>query len=155
MLYRAIRAITELYPLAVFGLYLAAFFVAFAFTVLYPIVPLFLLILAIFGVVFFRVVYLGLQAMERWAARRWTRTGRCPACHAALERFAVPAAESTGGGATEPIGECVRCQRIHREDGSVWSPDHAESDRIESMTDEAPGSAGPGFAGDRSTQALG
>jgi len=114
MLYRFARGFNELYGITVFALFVTAFFVAFAFTLIYPIVPIVMLFLAIFGVAFFSVFNRMLRGVERALARRGLRRGRCPACAALV----APIDLRTSAGF-----DCTGCARIFREDGELYLGD--------------------------------
>ncbi len=80
MIYRILRAINDVYgTVALFG-FIAAFFIALAFTVIYPLVPILLIFSSIFLVVAVRLGYLALHAAERAVARRSLHRGVCPWC---------------------------------------------------------------------------
>jgi hypothetical protein len=113
MLYRFFRAVAELFPFVCFALFTAAFFTAFAFTVIYPIVPLLLLIVSIFALVLCVATSRVLRFFERTAALRRLRRDACPACAAALQRYRV---------AESDVAECTDCGRVFDADGSIWEP---------------------------------
>lgn len=117
MLYRFARAFNELYGVTVFALFVAAFLVAFAFTLIYPIVPIVLLFLSIFAVVAFTGLNRILRAIERALARRGLSRGVCPACRSALAPIDLP------GGAGH---DCLGCARIFRPGGELWLGDPDE-----------------------------
>lgn len=113
MLYRFLRGFNEIYPVTVLFAFIAAFFVAFAFTVIYPLVPIILIISSVFLVVIARVVFLVMRRFERGVARSSLRNGKCPACAAACDVLRV--GESR-------VQECPGCRRIYDEVGAPYVP---------------------------------
>lgn len=123
MVYRFVRAFNELYGLTVFGLFVMAFFIAFAMMV-YPIVALGLLIGAIYAVVVFWAFGRLARGFERSLARRGLARGNCPACGGPLERFDL-GGEPGGGAARVDEGgvyDCSRCGRAFSPSGAPWTP---------------------------------
>jgi hypothetical protein len=114
MLYRFARAFNELYGITVFALFVMAFLVAFAFTLVYPIVPIVLLFTSIFAVVFFTGLNRLLRAVERRLARRGLERGTCPACREPLAPVDLP---------DGPGLDCTGCARIFRPGGELWLGD--------------------------------
>jgi hypothetical protein len=114
MLYRAIRAVNEHFALGVFGFFVLLFFVALAFTFIYPIVPLVLVFFSLFLVVFFWLIFKAMGGMARSMARRWMRSGQCPACDGKLI-----AMEAHG----ERLQECDNCRRAFMTNGDEWDED--------------------------------
>lgn len=117
MLYRFARAFNELYGVTVFALFVAAFLVAFAFTLIYPIVPIVLLFVSIFAVVAFTGLNRLLRSVERGLARRGLDRGRCPACRATLAPIDLPGERGL---------DCTGCGRIFRTGGELWLGDPDE-----------------------------
>ena len=111
MLYRFLRGFNEIYPVTVLFAFIAAFFVAFAFTVIYPLVPIILIISSVFLVVIARVVFLVMQRFERGVALSSLRKGKCPAC--ATECDVLRVGESR-------VQECPVCRRIYDEVGAPY-----------------------------------
>ncbi|MBL9147482.1 MAG: hypothetical protein JNM94_02195 [Phycisphaerae bacterium] len=119
MLYRAVRAINAVYGLAALGFFIAAFFIAFALTVVYPIVPLLMLIASIFLLVFAVTLWRILKAIELALARRQIARGKCPVCTGELLSIETRAKERDRG--LRMV--CVRCDRMYAADGDEWQPD--------------------------------
>jgi hypothetical protein len=113
MLYRFLRGFNEIYPVTVLFAFIAAFFVAFAFTVIYPLVPIVLIISSVFLVVFARVFYLVTRRFERGVALASLRGGRCPACATTCDVLRVGEAR---------VQECPGCRRIFDEIGAPYVP---------------------------------
>ena len=114
MLYRFVRGFNELYGITVFALFVGAFLVAFAFTLVYPIVPIVLLFVSIFAVVGFTGLNRLLRAIERGLARRGLERGCCPACRSTLVPIDLPG---------EAGLDCSGCARIFRPGGELWLGD--------------------------------
>lgn len=119
MLYRFIRGLNEIYGVTVLFCFIAAFFVAFAFTVIYPIVPLVMLISSIFLVVAARAAFVVMRAVERSIARGGIARGACPACAAKLDAILV---------GERRVHECPGCRRIFAETGDPYVPQESPED---------------------------
>lgn len=119
MLYRILRGINEIYGVTVLFLFIGAFFVAFAFTVIYPLVPIVLLISSIFFVVGFRLVFLALRGAERRVARSALGRGGCPACSARCDAILV---------GQRRVHECPGCRRVFDEFGDPYIPQEVPED---------------------------
>jgi len=119
MIYRFLRGFNEIYPVAVLFAFIAAFFVAFAFTVIYPLVPIILIISSVFLVVIARVTFLVLRHFERGIALASLRNGKCPACATACDVLRV--GESR-------VQECPSCRRIFDEMGAPYVPQERVED---------------------------
>jgi hypothetical protein len=113
MLYRFLRGFNEIYPVTVLFAFIAAFFVAFAFTVIYPLVPIILIISSVFLVVIARVVYLTTRRIELGVALGALKSGRCPACATTCDVLRVGEAR---------VQECPGCRRIYDETGAPYVP---------------------------------
>lgn len=127
MLYRFLRGLNEIYGVTVLFCFIAAFFVAFAFTLIYPIVPLVMLISSIFLVVIARVVFLVLRRMERGVALSGIRQGTCPACSTKFDAILV---------GERRVHECPGCRRIFDESGDPYVPQENPEDADKSATFE-------------------
>lgn len=119
MLYRFLRGLNEIYGVTVLFCFIAAFFVAFAFTLIYPIVPLVMLISSIFLVVIARGVFLVLRRIERGVALSGIRRGSCPACSARFDAILV---------GERRVHECPGCRRIFDEVGDPYVPQENPED---------------------------
>jgi hypothetical protein len=119
MLYRILRGINEIYGVTVLFLFIGAFFVAFAFTVIYPLVPIVLLISSIFFVVGFRLVFLALRGAERSVARSALANGACPACRTRCDAIRI---------GERRVQECPGCRRVFAENGDPYIPQEAPED---------------------------
>lgn len=93
LLYRALRWVNSVYPLAMFFSYLTIAVATFAVCFLMPVVGVLSLIFSIFALLPAVIVWRVLQAGERWLARGAIRRQVCPEC---------------GGGMITP--ESVDCQ---------------------------------------------
>jgi hypothetical protein len=139
MLYRLLRGFNEIYPIAVLFAFIAAFFVAFAFTVIYPLVPIILIISSVFLVVIARVTFLVMRGFERRLALAALRNDRCPACSTGCDAVRV---------GERRVLECPGCRRCYAEDGAPYVPQERTEDaekpasfeRVES--DPLPGAGG-------------
>lgn len=119
MLYRFARGINEVYGVTVLFCFIAAFFIAFAFTLIYPIVPLVMLISSIFLVVAARGAFVVMRALERRLARSGIERGSCPACSAKLDAILV---------GERRVHECPGCRRIFDEVGDPYVPQENPED---------------------------
>lgn len=119
MIYRILRGITEVYGVTWLVIFIAMFFVAFAFTVIYPLVPIVMIISSVFLVVFVRCGYLGLKWAELKVARAALGTGRCPACRAACDALRV---------GEHRVLECPGCRRVFEESGEIYAAPPAEQE---------------------------
>jgi hypothetical protein len=127
MLYRFLRGLNEVYGVTVMFCFIAAFFIAFAFTLVYPIVPLIMLISSIFLVVIARVVFLVMRAAERSLAKGGLRRGACPACSSKLDSILV---------GERRVHECPGCRRVFSENGDPYVPQETPEDAGKSATFE-------------------
>ena len=127
MLYRFLRGLNEIYGVTVLFCFIAAFFVAFAFTLIYPIVPLVMLISSIFLVVIARGVFLALRWFERRVATAGIRKGECPACSAKFDAILV---------GERRVHECPGCRRIFDELGDPYVPQENPEDAAKPATFE-------------------
>jgi hypothetical protein len=133
MVYRFLRGFNEIYPLAALFGFMAAFFVAFAFTVIYPLVPIVLMISSIFVVVGVRLVYLGMRWLERSVARGALAKGKCPACKTTCDAVLV---------GERRVQECPGCRRIFAETGDPYVPQEVPEDaQIPARFEQSEGSA--------------
>ena len=82
MLYQACRWLNEVYPLAVFFLYIGLFVLAFCLAFLIPAAAILLLIGSIFALLPFVMANHIFKASERALARSSLRRNECPACSA-------------------------------------------------------------------------
>ena len=82
MRYRLITGLIEIYGVSILFCFIAAFFIAFAFTVIYPLVPIVLIIGSVFMVIFARVGFLAMRATQHRLARTALGKGVCPQCAA-------------------------------------------------------------------------
>jgi hypothetical protein len=127
MLYRFLRGLNEIYGVTVLFCFIAAFFVAFAFTLIYPIVPLLMLISSIFLVVLARGVFLVLRGLERRTAIAGIRRGSCPACATRFDAILV---------GERRVHECPGCRRIFDESGDPYVPQETPEDADKPATFE-------------------
>lgn len=92
MILKLLRQLNRAYGYAVFGIYLAAFGIAFLFVFIFPPATLALLFISIFGLLFFNVLGFVLRTIER----RWNRArlakGLCPECGSAALASVAPGA---------------------------------------------------------------
>ncbi|MBM4114287.1 MAG: hypothetical protein FJ252_00225 [Phycisphaerae bacterium] len=113
MILRLLRQLNRAYGYAVFGIYLAAFGIAFLFVFIFPPATLALLFISIFGLLFFNVLGFVLRTIEK----RWNRArldkGLCPECGAA--------ALSAVSGRTGEI-RCGACDARHDAQGAWIKP---------------------------------
>ncbi|MCE2882614.1 MAG: hypothetical protein LW636_09710 [Planctomycetaceae bacterium] len=116
MLYRFMRGFNEIYGVTVLFLFIGAFFVAFAFTLVYPLVPIVMLISSIFFVVGFRVFGLVCRGIERSLAREALGRGNCPACRTACDVLEVGA---------QRVHECPSCRRAFAATGDPFVPEES------------------------------
>ncbi len=100
MFYRVLRNVNEIYGVVALFAFIAAFFIALAFTVIYPMVPILLVFSSIFLVVGARLGYLALRAGERALARREIARGLCPDCGESCESRVVSG---------QSLSECSVC----------------------------------------------
>ena len=114
MLYRFVRGFNEIYGVTVLFLFIGAFFVAFACTLIYPLIPIVMLISSIFLVVIARVTFVVLRSIEERIARGALSAGRCPACRTAC--YAVRVGEKR-------VHECPGCRRVFAESGAPFVPE--------------------------------
>lgn len=119
MLYRFFRGLNEIYGVTVLFCFIAAFFIAFAFTVIYPLVPIILIISSIFLVVAARTVFLVLRRVERSLATRALGRGACPACSTACDAIRV---------GDRRVLECPGCRRAFAESGDPYVPQETPED---------------------------
>lgn len=119
MIYRILRGITEVYGVTWLVIFIAMFFVAFAFTVIYPLVPIVMIISSVFLVVFVRCGYLGLKWAELKVARGALGTDSCPACRAACDALRV---------GERRVLECPGCRRVFEESGEIYVAPPAEQE---------------------------
>ncbi|MFM7050520.1 MAG: hypothetical protein ACKOYN_00095 [Planctomycetota bacterium] len=132
MLYRFLRGFNEIYGVTVLFLFIGAFFVAFAFTLVYPLVPIVMLISSIFLVVGFRVFGLLCRKAEHAVARASVGRGMCPACSVSCDALEVGA---------QRVHECPSCRRAFVASGEPFVPEEtAEQARVvnERLGFEAP-----------------
>lgn len=127
MLYRFVRGLNEIYGVTVMFGFIAAFFIAFAFTLIYPIVPLVMLISSIFLVVIARGVFLVLRRIERGFAKASLGQGNCPACASKVDVLLV---------GEKRVHECPVCRRIFDDVGDPYSPQERTEDVGKSATFE-------------------
>lgn len=127
MLYRFLRGLNEIYGVTVLFCFIAAFFVAFAFTLIYPIVPLVMLISSIFLVVLARGVFLAMRWLERRVATAGIRKGECPACSSKFDAILV---------GERRVYECPGCRRIFDEVGDPYVPQENPEDASKPATFE-------------------
>ena len=80
LLYRALRWVNSVYPLAMFFSYLAIAIATFAVCFLIPVVGVLSLIFSIFALLPIVLAWRILQAGERWLARGAIRRKVCPEC---------------------------------------------------------------------------
>ncbi|MDC0428997.1 hypothetical protein OAL71_00310 [Phycisphaerales bacterium] len=80
LLYRALRWVNSVYPLAMFFSYLAIAIATFAVCFLIPVVGVLSLIFSIFALLPAVLLWKLLQAGERWLARGSIRRHVCPEC---------------------------------------------------------------------------
>jgi len=129
MVYRFLRGFNEIYPLAALFGFIAAFFVAFAFTIIYPLVPIVLMISSIFVVVGVRLVYLGMRGLERSVARGALLKGKCPACSSPCDAVLV---------GERRVQECPGCRRIFTAAGDPYVPQEVPEDAQSNARFEQP-----------------
>lgn len=129
MLYRFVRGFNEIYSVTMLFAFVAAFFVAFAFTVVLPIVPIVMIVLSPFLVVLARGGMIALRALEGALAREALRGGRCPACGGACDRVRIEPAEGDAGlaGQSGVVHECPDCRRVFTDEGKVYEINRAEA----------------------------
>ncbi len=127
MLYRFIRGLNEIYGVTVMFCFIAAFFIAFAFTLIYPIVPLVMLISSIFLVVIARGVFLILRWIERGVAKSALGRGNCPACATKVDAILV---------GERRVHECPGCRRIFDDVGDPYVPQENPEDAQKTATFE-------------------
>ncbi len=113
MILKLLRQLNRAYGYAVFGIYLAAFGIAFLFVFIFPPATLALLFISIFGLLFFNVLGFVLRTIER----RWNRArlgkGLCPECGAA-----ALSAVASGSGEIQ----CGACDARHDAQGAWIKP---------------------------------
>lgn len=113
MILRLLRHFNRAYGYAVFGIYLAAFGIAFLFIFIFPPATLALLFISIFGLIFFNVLGFALRTIER----RWNRArlakGLCPECGAAALSAVVAGAGEI---------RCGACDARHDAQGAWIKP---------------------------------
>ncbi|MFM7133298.1 MAG: hypothetical protein ACKO0W_03170 [Planctomycetota bacterium] len=114
MLYRFVRGLNEIYGVTVLFMFIAAFFIAFAFTLIYPIVPIILLFSSIFLVVILRGAFILMRATERGLARSALARGACPACATRCDEMRV---------GEETVQECPGCRRVFAANGAPFVPE--------------------------------
>lgn len=114
MLYRFVRGFNEIYGVTVLFLFIGAFFVAFACTLIYPLIPIVMLISSIFLVVIARVTFVVLRALEERIARAALSAGRCPACGTSCDAVRV---------GERRVHECPGCRRVFAESGAPFVPE--------------------------------
>jgi hypothetical protein len=119
MLYRFVRGFNEIYGVTVLFLFIGAFFVAFACTLIYPLIPIVMLISSIFLVVIARVAFVALRGVERRLARRALVAGRCPACATACDAILL---------GERRVQECPGCRRVFVESGDPFVPEETPAD---------------------------
>ena len=129
MIYRILRGITEVYGVTWLVIFIAMFFVAFAFTVIYPLVPIVMIISSVFLVVFVRCGYLGLKWAELKVARTALRTDSCPACRTACDALRV---------GERRVLECPGCRRVFEETGEIYVAPPPEQEPPASFERTAP-----------------
>jgi hypothetical protein len=127
MLYRFLRGLNEIYGVTVLFCFVAAFFIAFAFTLIYPIVPLLMLMASIFLVVLARGAFIVMRAAERRVARTGIARGTCPACGTRFDAILV---------GERRVHECPGCRRIFDEAGDPYVPQETPEDSGKSATFE-------------------
>lgn len=116
MLYRFVRGLNEIYGVTVLFMFIAAFFIAFAFTLIYPIVPIILLFSSIFLVVILRGAFILMRATERGLARSALGRGACPACATRCDEMRV---------GEETVQECPGCRRVFAANGAPFVPEES------------------------------
>lgn len=114
MLYRFVRGLNEIYGVTVLFMFIAAFFIAFAFTLIYPIVPIILLFSSIFLVVILRSAFVAMRAAERGIARASLGRGVCPACATGCDELRV---------GEQVVKECPGCRRVFAATGAPFVPE--------------------------------
>jgi hypothetical protein len=119
MIYRILRGITEIYGITWLVIFIAMFFVAFAFTVIYPLVPIVMIISSVLLVVGVRCGYLALKWSELRVARGALAGGTCPACRTACDALRV---------GERRIQECPGCRRVFEESGEIYVAPPAEQE---------------------------
>lgn len=129
MLYRFVRGFNEIYGVTMLFAFVAAFFVAFAFTLVFPIVPIVMIVLSPFLVVLARGGMIVLRAIEGALAREALRQSRCPACGAACDRVQLQPAEGVAGevGRSGLVSECPDCRRVFTDRGEIYEITRAEA----------------------------
>ncbi len=128
MLYRLLRGINEIYGMVALFAFIAAFFIAFAFTVIYPLVPILLVVSSVFLVVGARLGYLTLRMMELNLARRALTRGLCPLCGGACEQRTINAPVSETESAIVKMYACTSCRARFALDGSTFVEFETPSD---------------------------
>ncbi len=111
MRYRLLTGLIEIYGVSVLFCFIAAFFVALAFTVIYPLVPIVLIIGSVFMVIFARVGFLAMRATQQRLARTALNKGRCPQCSASCDAHTV--GESC-------VFKCSECKREFAHTGALY-----------------------------------
>jgi hypothetical protein len=122
MILRLLRQLNRAYGYAVFGIYLAAFGIAFLFVFIFPPATLALLFISIFGLLVFNMLGFALRTIER----RWNRArlgkGLCPECgSAALSAVAAGSGEI----------RCGACDARHDAQGAWIKPVAQEPEPVQ------------------------
>ena len=104
--YRIIHWIGEVYPVAVFFLYIALALFTFAICFLIPALAVVLLVFSIFALVPAVCGWRLLKASERWLVRGSIRRQRCPSCGEELQSGGESSCRACGL-SWEPCGSQV------------------------------------------------
>lgn len=130
MILKLLRQLNRAYGYAVFGIYLAAFGIAFLFVFIFPPATLALLFISIFGLLFFNVLGFVLRTIEK----RWNRArlgkGSAPSAARPPCQRSRRARERSAAARAMP-GTMPRARGSSRSSRSLspCRPDHARSGR--------------------------
>ena len=103
LLYRSIRWVNSVYPVAVFFTYITIALATFAVCFLMPVIGVLSLVFSLLSLVPIVFAWKVLQAGERWLVRNSIRQHRCPSCGEDLPEldgvdcFSCGAALDSGG----------------------------------------------------------
>ncbi|MDG2031941.1 MAG: hypothetical protein P8J45_13150 [Phycisphaerales bacterium] len=131
MIYRYLCRFNDLFGLLVFGVYLAAFMLAFVMVFLFPPGALLLVMLGLAGFVLVWVVMMITRGLERSMARTRIQKGLCPTCEGDL--VTSPAPEPTSLGDPETILTCARCSMNFEENGTRFNPLSVEDEEADNL----------------------
>jgi hypothetical protein len=131
MIYRLLCRFNDLFGLLVFGVYLAAFMLAFVLVFLFPPGALLLVLLGLTGFVLVWAVMMVSRGLERSLARASIRKGLCPTCEGEL--VSTPAPEPTSLGDPETIFTCSVCAMNLEENGIRFGPLSPEDEEADNL----------------------